>query len=147
MGAPKTMLASYPSGGIGYIPHQDNVFRNQFRNRTNPRELTAILYVNPLDWDPERDGGQLKIYPRTETIPDIGQIDESTWPGITTVSPVGGRLVIFFSMLWHEVLPAHRERRALTQWIYRPCKELREGERDSFLGTNSFEAEQKHRPD
>ena len=31
--------------------------------------------------------------------------------------------VVFFSRLWHEVLPAYRLRRALTLWILRPEEE------------------------
>jgi len=122
------MLASYPADSIGYIPHQDSTFRNQYGNRTNPRELTALLYINPPDWDTERDGGELRIYPESEHLewPPQDTV-EGEWFGTTKVAPLGGRLVVFFSRLWHEVLPAKRERRALTLWIFRPSKETRPG--------------------
>ena len=38
------------------------------------------------------------------------------------VSPAGGRLIIFDSFLWHEVLPATtRARFAVTLWITKPA--------------------------
>mmetsp|Transcript_67799 Transcript_67799/g.209774 ORF Transcript_67799/g.209774 Transcript_67799/m.209774 type:complete len:437 (-) Transcript_67799:85-1395(-) len=124
--APKAMLASYPADSIGYIPHQDSTFRSEFRNRTNPRELTAILYLNPPDWDVERDGGELRLYPDSEHLEQPPQdAVNGEWPGTQKIAPLGGRLVVFFSRLWHEVLPAKRERRALTLWIFRPSLETK----------------------
>uniref|UniRef100_A0A7S1QK27 Fe2OG dioxygenase domain-containing protein n=1 Tax=Alexandrium catenella TaxID=2925 RepID=A0A7S1QK27_ALECA len=113
--SPRAMAATYPPGAR-YIAHTDNRYNTDMKRRVNPRELTAILYANSPDWDVKTDGGALKIYPDSEVFAD-GVPKGSK--GVT-VSPVGGRLVIFFSALWHEVCPAKRPRRALTLWILRP---------------------------
>lgn len=119
---PRAMLASYPGGGAGYIPHVDNKYHPGLRRRVNPRELTVILYANPPDWDVTRDGGALRLYQHSENLPAFPKVGERKAKGImpVTVPPIGGCLVIFFSALWHEVLPAHRKRRAVTLWIFRP---------------------------
>eukprot|EP00747_Dinoflagellata_sp_TGD_P190194 gnl/TRDRNA2_/TRDRNA2_51502_c1_seq1.p1 gnl/TRDRNA2_/TRDRNA2_51502_c1~~gnl/TRDRNA2_/TRDRNA2_51502_c1_seq1.p1 ORF type:complete len:292 (-),score=39.44 gnl/TRDRNA2_/TRDRNA2_51502_c1_seq1:5-802(-) len=116
---PDAMLATYPGGGARYVAHVDNRFSQIEGRRLNPREVTAILYANPPDWDSKRDGGSLRLYLKSETRLEAPNPD--TWMSeIAEVAPLGGRLVIFFSALWHEVLPAYRERRALTLWIFRP---------------------------
>uniref|UniRef100_A0A7S4SSV7 Fe2OG dioxygenase domain-containing protein n=1 Tax=Alexandrium monilatum TaxID=311494 RepID=A0A7S4SSV7_9DINO len=113
--SPRAMAATYPPGA-SYILHTDNRYKKELKRRVNPRELTAILYANPPDWDVKRDGGALRIYPDSEGL--IGGVQKLRKP--VTVAPVGGRLVVFFSALWHEVMPATRPRRALTLWILRP---------------------------
>lgn len=108
------------------------------------RELTSILYANP-EWG-EADGGELQLWPRSETadphahgLSDEGQgavrADlQRSWAGrrrptddeeeaSVLVRPEGGRLVVFFSNLLHEVCPAARPRRAVTVWSYRPVEE------------------------
>ncbi|MCB9674764.1 MAG: 2OG-Fe(II) oxygenase [Alphaproteobacteria bacterium] len=65
------------------------------------RVVTAIWYVNP-DWTPA-DGGSLRAW-----VPG----------GTREVEPRLDRLVLFLSeRVRHEVLPAHRERFALTAWF------------------------------
>ncbi|CAE7239195.1 egl-9 [Symbiodinium natans] len=117
--SPKAQLACYPCDGAHYICHQDNKFRPTHGTRLNSRELTTILYGNATDWDVCRDGGQLKLYLQTE---DLESAPPSDHPSVH-VAPTVGTLVIFFSRLWHEVLPAYRPRRALTMWILRPEEE------------------------
>ena len=73
---------------------------------TNPRRLTAILYLNPR-WDP-RDGGCLRAHP----LGDRGVVD---------IEPVGGRLLMFNSCeVEHEVLPSLAPRMAVTLWAFAP---------------------------
>ncbi|CAE7523778.1 egl-9 [Symbiodinium sp. CCMP2456] len=117
--SPKAQLACYPGDGARYICHQDNRFRPSHGTRLNSRELTAILYGNPSDWDALRDGGALKLYPQTEDFESAPLPDHPS----VSFAPRAGTLVIFFSSLWHEVLPAYRPRRALTMWILRPEEE------------------------
>ena len=70
---------------------------------TNPRRLTLIIYLNPEDWDVERDGGSLRA-----------RLRDGRWDHIP---PLGGRLVCFRSTdIEHEVLPSHATRCALTLW-------------------------------
>mmetsp|Transcript_69957 Transcript_69957/g.216288 ORF Transcript_69957/g.216288 Transcript_69957/m.216288 type:complete len:116 (-) Transcript_69957:90-437(-) len=115
------MLATYPGGGARYIAHQDNMYRRALGRRGNPRELTAIIYLTPKDWDAKQDGGELKLYLRSEQF--LESPENKGLREVAYVAPTGGKLVVFFSALWHEVLPAYRERRALTLWIYRPSVE------------------------
>ena len=72
---------------------------------TNPRRLTAILYLNP-GWDASRYGGGLRA-----RLPRGG--------GDIEVAPVGGRLVVFSSAeVAHEVLPSTAPRMAVTLWAF-----------------------------
>lgn len=71
---------------------------------SNQRALTCILYLNS-EWNKE-DGGQLRLY-----LEDGRALD---------IEPHGGTLVTFLSdRLYHEVLPARRERLSLTGWFRR----------------------------
>jgi SM-20-related protein len=91
-------LAVYPAGSF-YKKHLD-----RFQNATQ-RVVSCILYLNE-DWSPE-DGGQLRLYDGPED--DAGYRD---------VLPVGGTLAVFLSGdVYHEVLPAKRERVSLTGWF------------------------------
>jgi SM-20-related protein len=93
-------FALYPEGAF-YKKHLDR-FRDDDR-----RTLTAIVYLNE-DWS-EADGGLLRFWP--EPSGEGEAID---------IVPAGGTLVTFLSELyWHEVLPAHRTRLALTGWYKR----------------------------
>mmetsp|Transcript_51124 Transcript_51124/g.91016 ORF Transcript_51124/g.91016 Transcript_51124/m.91016 type:complete len:586 (+) Transcript_51124:51-1808(+) len=118
---PRAMLATYPGGGAAYTPHTDNYFLKEKGGRANGRELTAIIYANPPDWDLEKDGGGLRLYLGSQGLPTCPKLQTAN---TEIVSPVGGRLVIFFSELWHEVMPCERVRRALTLWILRPTDEV-----------------------
>jgi len=119
--APRAMLATYPGGGARYIAHQDNMYRRALGRRGNPRELTAIIYLTPDDWDAKQHGGELKLYLRSEQF--MESPEDKGLRQVAYVAPTSGKLVVFFSALWHEVLPAYRERRALTLWVYRPSVE------------------------
>ena len=93
--------------GARYVPHYDNPNRNG-------RRLTAILYLNP-DWRPQ-DGGCLRL---------------KTTKEICDISPLGGRLICFWSdrRVPHEVLNAKAsDRYAITIW-YLDSDERKEAER------------------
>ena len=89
--------AIYPPGA-SYARHRDR-FRDD-----DARVLSCVLYLNE-NWRAE-DGGALQLFP-----PDAAPL---------TVHPQGGTLVAFLSADFdHEVLPAKRERMALTGWYRR----------------------------
>jgi SM-20-related protein len=91
-------FAVYPAGAF-YKKHRDR-FRDDDR-----RTLTVIVYLNE-DWS-EADGGQLRVW-----------TDPSGEGSSFDVLPEGGTLVAFLSdRFWHEVLPARRQRLALTGWF------------------------------
>jgi SM-20-related protein len=106
------MLACYDGEGAFYKPHMDSA-------TTDPRRLTAIVYLVPPDWDaqPDKDGGQLVWW----RVADGGDELRSpnTRPQKNTTEPKSGRLVLFKSRtIMHEVLPTHRKRFALTLWYF-----------------------------
>jgi SM-20-related protein len=91
-------LTVYPPGAF-YRRHLD-----QFR-AVGYRKVSCILYLNS-DWRAE-DGGALRLY--TDLSNDAIYQD---------VYPQGGTLVCFLSnLIYHEVLPATRERMSLTGWF------------------------------
>eukprot|EP00978_Attheya_sp_CCMP212_P048932 scaffold595406_cov63-Attheya_sp.AAC.3 len=102
-------LAVTSPGGSVYPLHIDNP---QGLSAGDTRKLTCILYLNP-EHKPQ-DGGELRIF--------LGAHDN-----IIDFSPVGGRLLLFWSdEIPHEVLPTaplgnrndeHLDRYALTVWI------------------------------
>lgn len=116
---PEVMAAVYPGGGCRLAPHVDNSYSSETGSRWNARELTAIIYANAPDWNAQRDGGQLKIWPHSTDY----QWEESE---AVCIEPLGGRLVVFFSCFRHEVLPATRTRRAMQLWIFRPDRAIDE---------------------
>ncbi|MEQ9298233.1 MAG: 2OG-Fe(II) oxygenase [Cyclobacteriaceae bacterium] len=89
----------YPVGSK-YAKHTDT-FKND-----NSRVISAVCYLN-VNWI-KADGGELLIY------------DEGA-DGTTIeheIEPRCGRLVIFESRLWHEVLECREERRSITGWFH-----------------------------
>jgi SM-20-related protein len=89
------------SQGARYRCHLD-----QFRNAYH-RIVSAVLYLNP-DWT-EDDGGALRLY--------LEEPESAPWEDVL---PTGGTLVLFLSARFHhEVLPAGRERLAVTGWFTR----------------------------
>jgi SM-20-related protein len=91
-------FAVYPEGAF-YKKHLD-----QF-TKTPHRFVSCILYLNK-DWKPEQ-GGQLRIYKDGENEMDF-----------LDIQPEFGKFVCFLSgNLYHEVLPAKRERFSLTGWL------------------------------
>jgi len=93
-------LAWYPPGAF-YKKHVD-----QFRG-TEHRIVTVVLYLND-DWQ-AADGGALRLH-----LPDN---DVSP---IQDVLPTGGTLAAFITnSMYHEVLPATRDRLSITGWFCR----------------------------
>jgi SM-20-related protein len=93
-------FAAYPAGAF-YRRHLDR-FRDDDR-----RTLTAIVYLNEA-WTAV-DGGLLRLWTEAD---GAGEPLE--------IVPAGGTLVTFLSdRFWHEVLPARRQRLALTGWFKR----------------------------
>ena len=97
----KPMLAVYPGRGTRYMRHVDNP-------DGNGRLLTCLYYLN-ASWRNEH-GGHLRLW----------RADGST--SVATLAPLLDRLVIFWSdkRVPHEVLPAHRERLAISVWFHAP---------------------------
>ena len=88
-------LAAYPPGSF-YRKHVDRFHNDSLRT------LTAILYLNE-DWQAE-EGGQLRVYTGDDAYFDV--------------LPQAGTLMTFITDgLWHEVLPATRERLSVTGWF------------------------------
>uniref|UniRef100_A0A6S8PJD4 Fe2OG dioxygenase domain-containing protein n=1 Tax=Dunaliella tertiolecta TaxID=3047 RepID=A0A6S8PJD4_DUNTE len=114
------MLAVYPGGETYYARHKDNDDSYQVpkaEQHNNPawagppgqrirdRAVTSIIYLNK-DWDADRDGGCLRLFHTDGS----GQF--------TDVAPESGRLVVFQACaVEHEVLPAFRQRWAMTAWV------------------------------
>lgn len=94
----KAMIACYPGEGTHYVKHIDNPNKDG-------RCITAIYYLN-RNWEPEKDGGSLKIY--SACVEGV----------IAQVDPFFDRVIFFWSDRRnpHEVLPAYRERYAITVW-------------------------------
>lgn len=91
-------LAWYPPGAF-YRKHVD-----QFRG-TEHRIVTAVLYLND-DWQ-AADGGALRLHlPHNET------------SMLQDILPAGGTLATFITQaMYHEVLPATRDRLSITGWF------------------------------
>ena len=91
-------LAVYPPGSF-YGKHLD-----QLRTARH-RVVSCILYLNE-GWSSE-DGGQLRLYDGPE--------EGAAW---RDVLPAGGTLAAFLSgTVYHEVLPARRDRMSVTGWF------------------------------
>ncbi|CAG9861656.1 unnamed protein product [Phyllotreta striolata] len=100
-GRTKAMVACYPGLGAHYVKHVDNPNRDG-------RCITAIYYLN-LNWDVQRSGGLLRIFPegwREDKVADI--------------EPIFDRLLFFWSDRRnpHEVQPAFNTRYAITLWYF-----------------------------
>jgi SM-20-related protein len=88
-------FAQYPEGSF-YKQHMDNF------QGGNKRVVTVICYLNE-GWK-EEDGGKLRLL-----------LDNKL-----DVNPLPGSIVCFMSKeILHEVLPANKERKAITGWILR----------------------------
>ena len=88
--------AVYPPGAF-YQKHLDRF------STADERIISCSLYLNP-HWE-EHDGGALRLYEQGK---------------FTEIYPTAGTFVIFRSdMIYHEVLPAARERFSLTGWFKR----------------------------
>ena len=115
-------LAHYPGNGTGYVRHRDayppslDSYTNLKDRKEDYRQLTVIYYLN-RHWTPQA-GGKLRLYsrhPAASSSTDGLAEAEIHWD----IEPVIDRLVIFRAdRIEHEVLPAYRERLALTTWMY-----------------------------
>ena len=99
-GRTRAMVSCYPGNGTHYVRHVDNHHRDG-------RCITVVYYLNE-DWDAKRDGGMLKMYP------------QMTHPRTANIAPSFDRALIFWSdeRNPHEVMPAHRNRYAVTVWYF-----------------------------
>lgn len=129
---PHVQVAVFPGGGAHYEAHRDvNVFTQASGEwRTNWRVWTVILYANE-GWQPEH-GGSLRLA-RNDVINPISaaprNMNEEDLAAAAAaadacdreidVEPIAGRVLIFDSRRTHAVLPAWRERFALTLWLWR----------------------------
>lgn len=93
--------ARYPAHSGGYDEHLDqSQTKDLFHGE---RLITFILYLND-SWQSE-DGGQLKI-----------RLPEQ----IMSIEPQCGTMILFRSdSLWHQVIPAKKDRWSLTGWFRR----------------------------
>merc|ERR1719318_2231091 len=94
----KAMVTCYPGEGTHYKKHIDNPNKDG-------RCITVIYYLNK-NWVPQKDGGCLKIY--SACVKGV----------VAHINPFFDRIIFFWSD-WrnpHEVLPAFRERYAITVW-------------------------------
>ena len=119
---PHVQIAVFPGAGARYEAHRDvNVFTEASGEwRTNWRVWTCILYANE-GWEPEH-GGSLRLARNDlKTIGAPGSVGSATsaCDEEVDVEPIAGRVLIFDSMRTHAVLPAWRERFALTLWLWR----------------------------
>ena len=92
-------FAIYPEGAF-YKAHLDR------HAGTRDRIVTVIVYLN-ADWQPG-DGGELKLW----TTP------QGRDGGFELIEPRMGTLVCFMAEdIWHEVLPATKQRMSITGWF------------------------------
>ena len=131
--APNVQVACFATPGSKYGRHGDNIYdpngeggakvgRNGF---TNWRAFTILLYCN-AEWEPSH-GGCLRIHdgggvgpPPVKRIFDPVTARElraaNAW---TDVEPLAGRVVLFNSIIHHEVLESWSPRFAVTLWVWR----------------------------
>jgi len=98
-------VACYPGHGTGYIKHVDNP-------NGDGRLITAIYYLNK-NWNTKRDGGLLRMFP--------AGMDE-----VANIEPLFDRVLFFWSDRRnpHEVLPAYRDRFAITVWYIGETRQI-----------------------
>eukprot|EP00405_Crypthecodinium_cohnii_P042156 CAMPEP_0206562430 /NCGR_PEP_ID=MMETSP0325_2-20121206/22227_1 /ASSEMBLY_ACC=CAM_ASM_000347 /TAXON_ID=2866 /ORGANISM="Crypthecodinium cohnii, Strain Seligo" /LENGTH=344 /DNA_ID=CAMNT_0054064605 /DNA_START=312 /DNA_END=1342 /DNA_ORIENTATION=+ len=102
----RCMAACYDGGGAFYKAHRDNDRDSSTGLWKNSRSLTAVFYINDVNW-PASEGGALRCH--------LGGASSND---VLDVLPAGGQLVIFDSRrLLHEVLPTSERRLALTIWF------------------------------
>ena len=115
-GRTRAMVSCYPGNGTHYVRHVDN-------HHKDGRCITVVYYLNK-DWDAKRDGGMLKMYP------------QMTHPRTANIAPLFDRALIFWSdeRNPHEVMPAHRNRFAVTVWYFDREERQRALEKHQELG-------------
>lgn len=94
----KAHVACYPGNGTRYVKHIDNP-------NGDGRLITSIYYLNK-DWSTKREGGLLRMYPTGTN-------------QVANIEPLFDRALFFWSDRRnpHEVLPAYRDRFAVTVWF------------------------------
>ena len=126
--APRVQVACYPGKGTKYTAHQDvSLSDTEPTGRTNWRVLTVIAYAN-VGWTPT-DGGHLRIHGATRygsnssemLADDERKSDGGEWRQVWDVEPTASSMIAFDSTLTHEVMPAWKDRYALTLWVW--CEE------------------------
>lgn len=110
------MCAKYPRNTAGYIRHRDA------KPQRSGRKLTCLCYFNN-DWV-EEHGGQLRIWPYKDDVISgaehctDGKSEDVENTSFVDIAPLGMRIVVFRSSLWHQVFPTKRaDRYALTAWL------------------------------
>ena len=121
----------------GYVPHWDATSLpppHQPGAFTNRRRAAAVIYACAPDWEQRRDGGCLRCHvgaPSPAGLDGDAQAAikaAAAQPGgppwrFVDVAPLAGRCVVFSATgLLHQVLPARRERYAVTLWSYAPLE-------------------------
>merc|ERR1719323_274307 len=89
----------------------------------NLRMVSCLLYINEADFS-EADGGALRLYSHLcdenalrSAPPCSGEAEAAEAPHVD-LAPLAGRLVLFLSRrVWHEALPARRDRFGMTLWV------------------------------
>lgn len=94
----KAHVACYPGNGTRYVKHIDNP-------NGDGRLITSIYYLNK-DWNTKREGGLLRMYPTGTN-------------QVANIEPLFDRALFFWSDRRnpHEVLPAYKDRFAVTVWF------------------------------
>lgn len=106
------LYAYYPTGGF-YRRHRDAVKGSA----SWLREYSFLLYLNEEEYDPDVDGGRLRVH--FDSGGDFLPTGEA--PLFQDVDAYGGTLVIFESNRFpHEVLDTMAERFAVVGWYNRP---------------------------
>lgn len=106
------LYAYYPKGGF-YRRHRDAIKGSA----SWLREYSILLYLNEDSYDPEVDGGRLRMH--FDSGGDF--LPEGEAPLFQDVDACGGTLVIFESFRFpHEVLDTVAERFAVVGWYNRP---------------------------
>ncbi|CAO3588167.1 unnamed protein product [Absidia cylindrospora] len=107
-GKTEYQLAYYHPDNAQYEKHRDALPTDNAQD-TSQRRITAILYLNPGFTG--GDGGELKLFGNENA---QGYLDSAD----RVIHPLLGRVVIFLSgVMDHAVLPAKKERFALTAWM------------------------------
>ncbi|KAL3768301.1 hypothetical protein ACHAW5_007964 [Stephanodiscus triporus] len=107
----EVLYAYYPRGGY-YRRHRDAVPNSA----SVLRRYSLLLYLNGEGYDPDVDGGRLRIHL------DGGgdECPPGEEPKFVDVDPIGGTLVLFRSdAIPHEVLDTNAERYAVVGWYNR----------------------------
>ncbi|KAL1515679.1 hypothetical protein AB1Y20_002296 [Prymnesium parvum] len=123
--APCAQIACFPGGGTFYQRHGDNLYQPMDPSTApsgfnNWRAFTILMYLNPA-WTPD-DGGCLRIYGECGGVPPLTPLPQDTLSAKSSfvdLEPLAGRVVVFNSLLHHEVMPVMGIRCALTIWIWK----------------------------